>query len=465
MYEDLADFSLKYLQDKGAKYAEVRLEESKSNDFVLKNGNLEVASFNEITGIGIRFTVNDTLGFLNINLLEKEKIKTIIEKAIKVTKNSSKIGEKTKFSEEKAHTAKYSIKQKKSVDESPDSKLKEIFEIDKIIKNVDNRFISVDDSLVKKYYINSDGSRIISEIPRTSLFYFLTILHNKKSIQRHFMYGSTKGYECLKEWNIHENLAEEVKALTNNLKNGISIKPGTMDLVTAPEVTGIAVHESCGHPLEADRILGREGAQAGESFVKKDMIGEKIGSDAINIYDDPTMEESYGFYLYDDEGVKARKKYLQKKGVITEFLQNRQTAVEFNIKSNGSARASAFDREPLIRMSNTLVEPGNFSENEIFEGIKKGIYLKSFMEWNIDDKRWQQKYVGNEAYLIENGKITKPVIAPVLEITTPALWSSVDALSKKMEFFAGPCGKGEPMSPIAVYMGGPHMRLRDVYIR
>ena len=169
------------------------------------------------------------------------------------------------------------------------------------------------------------------------------------------MYGSTKGYECLKEWNIHENLAEEVKALTNNLKNGISIKPGTMDLVTAPEVTGIAVHESCGHPLEADRILGREGAQAGESFVKKDMIGEKIGSDAINIYDDPTMEESYGFYLYDDEGVKARKKYLQKKGVITEFLQNRQTAVEFNIKSNGSARASAFDREPLIRMSNTLV--------------------------------------------------------------------------------------------------------------
>src|SRR3989344_2176554 len=114
------------------------------------------------------------------------------------------------------------------------------------------------------------------------------------------------------------------------------------------------------------------------------------------------MEGSYCYYLYDDEGVKARKKYLQKKGVITEFLQNRQTAHEFNLKSNGSARASAFDREPLIRMSNTLVEPGSFSETEIFEGIKKGIYLKSFMEWNIDDKRWQQKYVGNEAYLIEN---------------------------------------------------------------
>lgn len=463
MYEDLADFSLKYLRDKGAKYAEVRLEESSSNDFVLKNGNLEVASFSEITGLGIRFTVNDTLGFLNINLLEKEKIKAIIEKAIRVTKNSSKIGEKTKFSEEKAYTAKYAIKRK--LNENPDDKLKKIFEIDKIIKNVDNRFISVDDTLTKKYYINSDGSKIISEIPRTTLFYFLTLLHNKKSIQRHFMHGSVAGYECMKDWNIHENLAKEVKALTDNLKNGITIKPGTMDLITAPEVTGIAVHESCGHPLEADRILGREGAQAGESFVKRDMVGEKIGSDFVNIYDDPTMEGSYGYYLYDDEGVKARKKYLQKKGVITEFLQNRQTAFEFNLKSNGSARASAFDREPLIRMSNTLVEPGNFSETEIFEDVKKGLYLKSFMEWNIDDKRWQQKYVGSEAYLIENGKITKPVIAPVLEITTPALWGSVDALSKKMEYFAGPCGKGEPMSPIAVYMGGPHMRLRNVFIR
>ena len=463
MYEDLADFSLKYLQDRGAKYAEVRLEESKSNDFVLKNGNLEAASFNEITGIGIRFTVNDTLGFLNINLLEKEKIKVIIEKAIRVTKNSSKIGEKIEFSEEKAHTAKYSIKRK--LNENPDDKLKKIFEIDKIIKNVDNRFISVDDTVTKKYYINSDGSKIISEIPRTTLFYFLTLLHGKKSIQRHFMHGSVAGYECMKEWNIHENLAKEVKALTDNLKNGITIKPGTMDLITAPEVTGIAVHESCGHPLEADRILGREGAQAGESFVKRDMVGEKIGSDFVNIYDDPTMEGSYGYYLYDDEGVKARKKYLQKKGVITEFLQNRQTAFEFNIKSNGSARASAFDREPLIRMSNTLVEPGNFSEDEIFEDVKKGLYLKSFMEWNIDDKRWQQKYVGSEAYLIENGKITKPVIAPVLEITTPALWNSVDALSKKMEYFAGPCGKGEPMSGIPVYMGGPHMRLRNVHIK
>lgn len=465
MYEDLADFSLKHLQKQGAKYVEIRLESSKSNDFVLKNGNLEVASTHEINGMGIRFTVNNSLGFLNLNVFNKEKIIPILDKGIRLTKSSSRLGEKINFSEEKTNTANYKVKQKISVEENPDYKLKEIFEIDKIMKSIDNRFISVDDTLTRKYYINSEGSKIISEMPRTTLFYFLTLMHGKKSIQRHFMYGSVAGYECLKDWNIHENLKEEIKALNNNLKNGVKIKPGKMDLITAPEVTGIAVHESCGHPLEADRILGRESAQAGESFVKKDMIGEKIGSDSVTIYDDPTLEGSYGYYLYDDEGVKARKKYLQKKGVITEFLQNRQTAVEFNLKSNGSARASSFDREPLIRMSNTLVEPGNFSEEEIFEGIKKGIYLKSFMEWNIDDKRWQQKYVGSEAYLIENGKVTKPVIAPVLEITTPALWGSVDALAKKMGYCAGPCGKGEPMASIPVYMGGPHMRLRGVYIR
>jgi len=135
------------------------------------------------------------------------------------------------------------------------------------------------------------------------------------------------------------------------------------------------------------------------------------------------------------------------------------------IKSNGGARANGYDKEPLVRMSNTFVLPGNYNEDEIFEGVKKGVYFKNFMEWNIDDKRWQQKYVGNEAYLIENGRITKPVKAPILEITTPGLWGSVDAVGKNMEYSAGTCGKGEPMQGIPAWMGGPMMRLRGIHIK
>ena len=113
-------------------------------------------------------------------------------------------------------------------------------------------------------------------------------------------------------------------------------------------------------------------------------------------------------------------------------------------------------------MGNTVLEEGDFKEEELFEDIKKGVFVKNFMEWNIDDKRFNQKYVGADAYLIENGKITKPVIKPIIEITTPKLWGSVDAVANNTEYHAGNCGKGEPMQACPVWFGGPSMRIRNI---
>ena len=284
-------------------------------------------------------------------------------------------------------------------------------------------------------------------------------------MQRYLPYGNSGGWEVIKKWNLKNNLLNEIKALENTLRHGIRPPKGKIDVVVGPEVTGIASHEGVGHPYEADRILGREAAQAGESFVNPNMIGYKIGSDVVNLVDDPTVEGSNGFYLYDDEGVKARRRFLIKNGKIAELLHNRETAAELGMQSNGSSRASDYNKESLVRMSNTFVLPGDYKEEELFENIKLGVYMKNFMEWNIDDKRFHQKYTGAEAYLIKNGKISHPVINPVLEITTPALWNSVDALSNKIEFVAGSCGKGEPMQGIPVWFGGPAMRLRNVIMR
>jgi len=136
-----------------------------------------------------------------------------------------------------------------------------------------------------------------------------------------------------------------------------------------------------------------------------------------------------------------------------------------NVKSNGSARASSFDVEPIIRMGNTYVKPGDHSEEELIEGVKKGIYLKNFTEWNIDDVRFNQKYTGLEAYYIENGKIKYPVKKPAIEITTTSLWQSVDAVGKKLELHPGTCGKGEPMQGMPVFLGGPLMRLKGIRLK
>ena len=266
----------------------------------------------------------------------------------------------------------------------------------------------------------------------------------------------------MKKWNPPNLVSNEAKVLGKVLEEGVAPQKGETDLVLGSEVVGIICHESCGHPQEADRILGREAAQAGESYIKSDMIGTRIGSDHVTIVDDPTLPQSFGHYLYDDEGVNARERVLIKKGVIADFLHNRETAAELGVSSNGAARTVAYNREPIIRMANTYMKPSDFTQDEIFDDIKSGVYIKTFMEWNIDDRRFNQRYVGLEAYLIRNGELDRPVRNPIIEVTTPSLYGSVDAVSKAVEFQAATCGKGDPQQGAPVWTGGPEIRVRKL---
>jgi TldD protein len=116
-------------------------------------------------------------------------------------------------------------------------------------------------------------------------------------------------------------------------------------------------------------------------------------------------------------------------------------------------------------MANTFVQSGDMNEQEMFKDVKQGVYMKSFTEWNIDDKRFNQRYVGREAYLIEKGELKYPIARPVIETTTQIFWSAVDAVSKKVEYDAASCGKGDPMQGMPVYTGGPIIRLREVHVK
>ena len=462
MYKDLADFSIKFLQTKGVDYAEARLETNSSTGILLKDSNPEMTGFDKSCGLGVRYLINNNMGFVSINELIKEKIKEQLERSIKLTKRAEPISQKLCLSEEKAIKSKHEVKQKQKIqDFSQEDKLKFVNEIDKELL-AEHKYLSLSDNITEKYYVNTEGSEINSIIPRINFFYFLTIIEKNQSIQRYLQKGSTTGYEILKSWDLSSEIQKEIKALRENIIKGVKAPKEEVDVVVGPEVTGIAVHEASGHPTEADRIFGREAAQAGESFITQDMLNTDIGSEHVTILEDPTIEGSYGYYLYDDEGVKAKKRVLFKNGKINEFLHDRESAKQMNIRSNGSSRANHYSVEPMVRMSNTYLQEGKAKEEELIKDVKKGVYIKNFMEWNIDDRRFQQKYVGNEAYLIENGEITKPVKNPALELTTPKLWSSVDLIANILQFFAGTCGKGEPMQGIPVLMGGPSMRLKNI---
>lgn len=469
MDKDLAQFIIQKASSLGAQYSEARLTSWESSGLVLKNRALEANSVDKGEGVCARVLVDGNMGFLATNRMERSHITRLVEEAVRNAKRgAARLGANVKLSAEKMGVGTFGQKPKRDPRTTPfEDKIEYLKDIDAATQegkaNVPARFLSYEDAWVDKHYENSEGAKIESHLPLIEFHYSITLLEGQESMQHYRYYAASQGFEAMEGWKLQEEMHHQVKTMQQTIRQGVSAPKGPIDVVLSPELVGIAVHESCGHPHEADRILGREAAQAGESWLNPSSIGTKVGSRHVTIVDDPAIEGSAGYYLYDDEGVKAKPKTLIDKGLVSGFSHNRETAAQLGTTSNASARASGFDKEPLIRMSNTYLKPGEHkSKEELFEGIKLGIYMNTFMEWNIDDKRLNQRYVGNEAYLIENGRVTKPVKRPALEISTTALWSSIDALTDKVEHYAGPCGKGEPMQGIPVWMGGPYARLRNL---
>ncbi|MHA1968553.1 MAG: TldD/PmbA family protein, partial [Candidatus Hodarchaeales archaeon] len=467
--KDLCDKAIDMALGYGVTYIEARFEQNQNNQFILKNGTPELGVFGRTSGIGLRLLVDGAMGFASFNSFDDETMKMALTQAIKIAKASARLRKNPiVFSEEKAHKQKYSVESEKA---DPEQKMKMLFDIDKSISAlpIPFRLVFLMDSETKRYYVNSDGSRIESYIPRLNFYTILTAVDPTRGAmeQAHYSKGASGGFEWIKKWNLYEFLENEAKSLARVASEATEPPKGSIDFVVGSEVAGLIAHENCGHPSEADRILGREAAQAGESFLGVDKLGERIGSEYVTIIDDPSITGSYGYYLVDEEGIPARPRYLLKKGVFSEMLHNRESAGFMNTHSTGAARATGFNREPIPRMACTYIDKGDFSFEEIFEDVKLGIYMKSFTEWNIDDRRYQSKYVGREAYLIRDGELTNELLKrPALETTTPDLFGAIDATSDILKFDSALCGKGDPPQGIPVWHGGPEAtRIRNIKVK
>ena len=463
----MQDVAEKVLRLASADWAEVRLERSEGNSVILKNGNPDAAGFDRSLGISIRVLVKGGMGIAFTNRFDDASLKAAVDKAVKTARAASKgLRKPIVLAPQRAQQADYAADcKKKAGDVDSSEKLSLLQDIDKALLStkvsLPARILQMDDQVRESWLVNSEGTRIHSSIPRVCFTYLLTAEKSGDTEQRMHQFGAVGGWELVKKWDLEKKLIEEARMLAEVLK-APKAQAGQMDLVIGPEISGIASHESVGHPQEADRILGREAAQAGEGYLNPDEIGRKIGSSVVNVADDPTVKGSYGWYRYDDEGVPAQRRMLITAGKVSGFLQDRRTAAFFGIPSNGSCRASAWDREPIIRMSTTHVVPGDHKLEELLEGVKNGLWLKSYMEWNIDDKRFNQRYVGLEAWKVVNGEAVSRVRRPALEITTPAFWSSIDAVGKDLAWEMGDCGKGDPMQGVPVWFGGPSVRLRNI---
>jgi len=470
---ELLNLALSKALELGAEYVEARFHTIIGDSLYLKNGIMEPGITVNSKGIGIRVIKKGALAFGSTNILKRENLENLIEALIRQAENSSKIlKERVELSDYKAEKANYRCEEKEKLEDVSVEKMQDFLKsIDQILQDPQfpykNRVLYVSKSIEEKEYVNSEGSHIISRVPRVGFTSYLSGTLDGESFTitipaGYSKFGWSGGWERLKL--LYDLVKDLAKRMGKVLSSKEKIEKDTMDVIVGPLIAGLAAHESVGHPQEADRILGREAAQAGESYLNPNDLGKRIGSEEATIIDDPTLEGSSGFYLYDDEGVKASKRILIEKGIIKEFLHNRATAKKFGIKSNAAARANSYNREPIVRMANTYVEPGDYSLEELIKEVKRGIIMESYMEWNIDDKRYNQRYVGLECYKIEKGEVKEPLKNIVLEITTPKFWSSIDAKSKDLEFSTGTCGKGDPLQGIPVWTGGPYLRLRGVRV-
>lgn len=474
---DLVEFAIEHAQNQGSSFAEARLIESEEETYVTLNGMFVSVQKKPNFGLGLRVIADGGVAFVSTGVLNKDEVETRVETAVKMAKLGNRRDPIVLSEEEQIETQWKTPVERPFEDVTDEEKRKYIKNVDKRLKKevkgkLSRRVLVFMLNTEKKYFINSEGTKIYSENSLPAVYTMITAKGKQGSEQRMFGQGGSGGWEWFKKTHYAENLVDDSQSLVNAANSAENhVFDSEIDVIISGEVAGIMSHENVGHPSEADRIMGREGAQAGESFyvdlLKNGELGEVIlGSENVNIIDDPTLPMSAGYYEYDDEGVKAFPRYLVKDGKLNTLLLNREFAAKMNTHSNAAARAISFEREPITRMANTYFKPGDFQDvEELAEDIKSGIYMCSFTEWNIDDRRFQSKYVGLEAYIIENGELTEKMVRrPVLELTTFGILGSVDAVTRNMHMDYGTCGKSDPMQGVPVNMGGAEVRLRDIKV-
>ncbi len=231
------------------------------------------------------------------------------------------------------------------------------------------------------------------------------------------------------------------------------------NLVLAPDQMMLQIHESVGHPLEIDRILGDERNYAGGSFVKKSDFGNLIyGSPLMNMTFDPTVPGELASYGFDDLGEVANREYLIKEGILQRGLGSRESQARAGVPGVACARACSWNRPAIDRMANLNLEPGKATFDEIITGIEHGVYMESNRSWSIDDQRYKFQFGCEYAKLIENGKLTKTLRNPNYRAITPEFWGNLINIgnSSTWKMYGTPCcGKGEPNQAIWVGHGSP----------
>jgi predicted Zn-dependent protease len=294
----------------------------------------------------------------------------------------------------------------------------------------------------ERVYLTSAGGEVRQRFRFTVPHLRVTANEGMTTQSRSLEHTRQGGFEAIEASGFKgagRRLAEEALALLA----APNCPSGTMDLLLMPDQMMLQIHESIGHPLELDRILGDERNYAGTSFVRPEMIGNyRYGSDLLNVTYDPALPGELASYGFDDEGVPARKRYLIKDGILVSALGGEGIA---------NSRASGWNRPPIHRMANLNVEPGTSSVEEMAASIERGVLMRTNVSWSIDDSRNKFQFGCEWGELIEGGRRTRVVKNPNYRGISATFWRSLRGVGGPQTFEVHGtqyCGKGEPNQAI-----------------
>ncbi len=273
------------------------------------------------------------------------------------------------------------------------------------------------------------------------------------------------GLEILDQEGFNE-APERISAEAVELLFAPQCPEGEMDLLLAPDQMVLQIHESIGHPLELDRILGDERNYAGTSFVTMDMFGEfQYGSELLNISFNPSMTNEVASYAFDDNGTPAQKEFLIKNGILLRPLGSSLSQARADLPGVANARACSWKRPPIDRMANLNLESGDNSFDELVAQVEKGVYMESNCSWSIDDSRNKFQFGCERAQLIENGELKGVVRRPNYRGISSSFWRSLKGVGNDVRILGTPnCGKGEPNQLVRVGHATPHALFSNVEV-
>jgi len=462
---------------RGAGYADARVVDLVVEGLVVKNGAVEALTRRESRGIGVRALVDGAWGFAGTADLTVAAIDHAAAETVAIARASASVpGRRADLGPAVTSRGSYHTPVARDAFAVPlDEKIDLLLAADREMRAVPGVTTTTGQLLwqrERKTFGNSEGALVEQELFETGCGIGATAVGHgevqNRSYPNSFRHQTTRGFEFVTGLDLPGNarrVGEEAVSLLTAKQCPQDI---TTTLILDSSQLALQIHESCGHPIELDRVYGTELDFAGGSFLRPDELGQlRYGSELVNIYADATVPGALGTFGYDDEGVPARRAPIVRDGLLVGYLTDRQYAQRLGVSDMGAARADGWNRAPLVRMTNISVEPGAWTFDDLIADTDDGIYMETNRSWSIDDQRLNFQFGTEVAYEIKGGQRGALLKNATYTGVTPRFWGSMDAICDRGHYVMWGlpnCGKGRPGQVMHTGHGAAPARFRNVRV-